>query len=125
MGDINIEKFKELDIRIGTIKKAEVPSWSHWVMKLSVDFGPEIGERTIFAGIMHFFKPDELEGGQFPFVVNMEKKKIGPEGDYSEGMMLAADLELEKPIKLGEEEVQDKPILFHLSEKVPDGTRVV
>ncbi len=125
MTDVTIEQFKQLDIRIGTVNKAEVPPWSHWVMKLRVDLGPEIGERVIFAGIMHFYKAEELEGRQFPFVVNMEKKKIGPEGDYSEGMMLAADLKKVKPIRIGEEEVFDKPILFHLSEKVPNGTMVM
>ncbi len=80
---------------------------------------------TIFAGIMHFFKPDDLIGKQFPFVVNMEKKKIGPEGDYSEGMMMAADLILDKPIKIGDEEVSDKPVLLTPMEKVPNGTRVM
>ena len=125
MTNITIDQFKELDIRIGTVVKAEVPSWSHWVIKLNVDLGPEIGERTIFAGIMHFYKVEELEGKQFPFIVNLEKKKIGPEGDFSEGMMLAADLKIENPIKIGDDEVFDKPLLFYLPEKVPNGTKVM
>jgi methionyl-tRNA synthetase len=125
MEQIKLEDFKKLDIRIGTVVKAEVPSWSHWVIKLNVDFGPEIGERTIFAGIMHFYKTEELEGKQFPFIVNLEKKKIGPEGDFSEGMMLAADQKLEKSVKIGDEEVFDKPILFKLFKKVPNGTKVM
>lgn len=125
MDNIKIEDFKKLDLRIGTVEKAEVPKWSHWVMKLEVDFGKEIGKRIIFAGIMHFYKPEDLEGRQFPFVVNMEKKKIGPEGDFSEGMILAADSLLEQPLKIGEEEISDKPVLFELLEKVPNGTRVM
>ncbi len=120
--DMDIVSFKEflrLDIRIGTVVKAEVPEWSHWVIKLVVDFGTEMGERTIFAGMMKFYKTEELIDKQFPFVVNMEPKKIGPEGDFSQGMMMAADLITD------EEKPEDgKPVLLNLSEKVPNGTRV-
>ena len=90
MSTISIQDFQKLDIRVGTVIKAEVPEWSHWVMKMKVDLGTEIGERVVFAGIMHFYKPEDLEGKQFPFITNLEKKKIGPEGDFSEGMMLMA-----------------------------------
>ena len=132
MRTVNFEDFQKLDIRIGTVVKAEVPKWSHWVMKLTVDFGggiaseakpdlaeaksakdrssrrvrielksrevrsgggDEIGERTIFAGVLGFYEPKDLEGKQFPFIVNLEPKKIGPEGDYSQGMMLAGVVE--------------------------------
>ena len=49
MVNIKFEEFLKLDIRIGTVVSAEVPKWSHWVIKLTVDLGKEIGERTIFA----------------------------------------------------------------------------
>ena len=119
MDEITFDDFEKLDIRIGTVTKAEVPEWSHWVMKLNVDFGEELGERTIFAGIMTHYKPDEIEGKQFPFVINMKPKKIGPEGDFSNGMMMAADkiLDPEKPD-------EGKPVLMQLTEKVPNGTKV-
>ena len=124
MANITLQQFQELDIRIGTVVKAEVPEWSHWVMKLTVNFGEEIGERTIFAGIMHFYKPEALAGKQMPFIVNLEQKKMGPEGDYSQGMMMAATPVLEKPMIIGEEEVLEKPVLLSVLEKVPDGTKV-
>ena len=127
---INFKDFDKLDVRIGTVVKAEVPEWSHWVMKLTVELGEEIGERTIFAGIMTHYKLEEIEDKQFPFVVNMEPKKIGPEGDYSEGMMMAADLILD-PEKADPASPsglrgasEGKPVLFELTEKVPDGTKV-
>ena len=104
-----------MDIRIGTIVKAEVPEWSHWVIKLNVDFGEEIGERTIFAGIMKFYKPEDLEGKQFPFIVNIEPKKIGPEGDYSDGMILAA---VEK------DDEETPPVLLQPIKKVANGTKI-
>jgi methionyl-tRNA synthetase len=128
---ITFDDFQKLDIRIGTVVKAEVPEWSHWVTKLTVDFGPpatpersdggrgeQIGEKTIFSGIMKFYAPEDLIGKQFPFVVNLKPKKIGSEGDYSQGMMLAADLS-----KAPDDE-DSKPVLFSLWEKVPNGTKV-
>ncbi len=124
MDKINIKDFQKLDIRIGTVVDATVPKWSHWVMKLRVDLGEEIGERTIFAGIMHFYKPENLIGHQFPFVVNLEPKKIGPEGDYSEGMMLAVDGKLEKPIIVENEEIWDKPVLLKPVSEVASGTKL-
>ncbi len=117
MDTISIEDFQKLDIRVGTVVSAEVPEWSHWVMKLTVDFGDEIGERTIFAGIMKFYKPKDLKGSQFPFVVNMKPKKIGPAGDFSEGMMLAAGVVTDNP-------EEDKPVLFNLQDQVPNGSKV-
>ena len=114
---INFSTFEKLDIRIGTVIDALVPEWSHWVMKLTVGFGDEIGKRIIFAGIMKFYKSEDLVGKQFPFVVNMKPKKMGPEGDESNGMMLVASC----PIKDSEEE---KPVLFKLVSKVPNGTKV-
>ncbi|MBN1168706.1 methionine--tRNA ligase [Candidatus Woesebacteria bacterium] len=126
MNKVTFKQFKQLDIRIGTVVKAEVPKWSHWVIKLAVDLGEEIGERTVFAGVLGFYKPKELEGRQMPFLVNIEPKKIGPEGDFSEGMMLAANLKLISPVEVAEgEESDEKPVLFELSEKVPNGTKIM
>ena len=123
---VTLKDFQTLDIRIGTVIKAEVPEWSHWVMKLTVDFGPAFAkatagkrERTIFAGVLGFYKPEYLEGKQFPFIVNLEPKKIGPEGDFSQGMMLAADL-----VEDEENSEEGRPVLFQLQEKVPNGTKV-
>lgn len=110
MDKISFSDFEKLDIRVGTVTKAEVPEWSHWVMKLIVDFGSEIGERTIFAGLIKNYTVKDIKGKQFPFIINMEPKKIGPEGDFSNGMMLAAG--------------DDRPYIFKLDKKVPNGTKV-
>lgn len=116
--EIKYPDFEKVDIRIGTVVKADVPEWSHWVMKLTVDLGEEIGERIIFSGIMKFYKPEDLQGKQYPFVVNLKPKRIGPpdkdgEYNYSQGMMLMADL--------GEDEA---PILFNLPSAVTNGSVV-
>ena len=123
MDQIEFSDFEKLDIRIGAVVHAEIPDWSHWVIKLEVDFGSEIGKRIIFAGMMKFYKPTDFEGKQFPFVVNIKPKRIGPadekgEYNYSQGMMLAADL------KKSVDDEDSKPILFKLTQDVPNGTKV-
>jgi len=110
MNNITFDQFEAVDIRIGTVTKAEVPEWSHWVMRLTVDLGLEIGERIIFAGLIKNYNVKDIKGKQFPFVVNIEPKKIGPEGDFSHGMMLAAG--------------DDRPYIFQLQKKVENGTKV-
>ncbi len=132
MGNITFKEFQKLDIRVGTVVSADVPKWSHWVMKLTVDLGdPPVGggKKNAFAGIGEFYKgkalsssaykPKDLIGKQFVFIVNLEPKKIGPEGDLSEVMVLAASV----PDKSGKEE-NEKPVLLSISDKVPNGTKV-
>lgn len=120
MGEVDFGDFQKLDIRIGTVVKAEVPEWSHWVMKLTVDLGNGLGEKTIFAGIMKFYKPEEVEGRQFAFVVNLKPKKIGPEGDFSEGMMLMA----EGGLDLSDDDEEVAPVPISPEKKVPNGVLV-
>ena len=114
--NISFDQFSSVDIRIGTVIKAEVPEWSHWVIKITVDFGEEIGEKVCFSGIMKFFKPEELEGKQFPFVINLEPKKIGPDKELSEAMMI-----MSCP---GGDDNEVAPVLFNLQKKVENGTKV-
>lgn len=120
MGNITFDQFSAVDIRMGTVTKVEVPEWSHWVMRITVDLGPEIGEKRCFSGIMKFFKPEDLEGKQFPFVVNMEPKKIGPDKELSEVMIIMACPGDSIP---GKEE-ETPTVLFKLQKKVPNGTKV-
>lgn len=115
MENINYDQFEAVDIRIGTVVEATVPEWSHWVMRLKVDFGSEIGERQCFSGIMKFFKPEDLIGKQFPFVTNLEPRKIGPEKELSEAMMIMA---------VPSEDEETPTVLFQLQEKVENGTKV-
>ena len=118
---INFTDFEKVDIRIGTVISAEVPEWSHWVMRIKVDFGPEIGEKQCFSGIMKFFKPEDLIGKQFPFVTNLTPRKIGPEKELSEVMMIMASPGDDLP----EEEAEDiAPVLFQLQNEVSNGTKV-
>lgn len=124
MGKVTFGDFKKLDIRIGEVVEAEVPKWSHWVIKLTVKFDKEIGERTIFAGLLGFYKPEDLKQLQLPFIVNLEPKKIGPKGDYSEGMMLVIETKTAKPVVIDDKEVTEKPVLLTPQEKVKPGDRI-
>lgn len=116
MDTINYTDFEKVEIRVGTVTKAEVPEWSHWVMRIIVDLGEELGIKQAFSGIMKFYTPEDLIGKQFPFVVNLEPKKIGPEKELSEVMMVMADP--------GEGDNEVRPVLFNLQDKVPNGTKV-
>jgi tRNA-binding protein len=121
MDNISFDKFEAVDIRIGTVISADVPTWSHWVMRITVDLGPEIGEKRCFSGIMKFFTPEQLTGKQFPFVVNLEPRKIGPEHELSEAMMIMSV----PGDNLPEEEAEKiSSVLFKLQKKVPNGTKV-
>lgn len=124
MDDISFDQFEKVDIRIGTVVEAEVPEWSHWVMKLKVDFGDEIGQKQCFSGIMKFYKPEDLVGKQFPFVINLEPRKIGPEHEVSECMMIMAT---PTAVQSGGQAASDEdvpPVLFQLQGQVENGTKV-
>lgn len=115
MDNINFDDFEKVEIRIGTVVSAEVPEWSHWVMRIKADFG-ELGMKQAFSGIMKFYKPEDLVGKQFPFVVNLKPKTIGPDKEMSEVMMIMVDP--------GEGDNDVRPVLFNLSEKVANGSKV-
>ena len=95
--EVSFAQFSQLDIRVGTIEKVEIPSGSEHVYKLTVDLGGEIGKRTIFAGLKKAYSEEDLKGKQGVFLVNLEPKKVM--GEDSEGMLLAADVDGE-PVML-------------------------
>lgn len=123
---ITFEDFQKVDIRMGTVISADVPEWSHWVMRIKVDLGPEIGEKTCFSGIMKFFSPEDLVGKQFPFVVNLKPRTIGPDKELSEAMMIMAVPKASGPEgPMAQREDEETPtVLFNLPEVVPNGTKV-
>ena len=83
---ITIDQFKEVEIKIGTVKSAERVADADKLIRLEVDFGEE-SMRQILSGIAEFVAPEELVGRQFPFVTNLEPRVI--RGLVSNGMILA------------------------------------
>lgn len=98
-----------LDIRIGTIERVEPISHSEKLMRLIVNFGDHT--RTILAGIRKEREnPQEIEGQQALFVVNLEPRRMA--GELSEGMLF--DIGYADKIV---------PVLAQPERPVPNGTR--
>ncbi len=85
---IEYNDFEKLDLRVGKVVEASAPEWSNKLIEMKIDFGEEIGERVIFAGIRKFVNFSELIGNKYVFIVNLAERKLG-EG-VSQGMMLVA-----------------------------------
>ena len=75
---IAFEDFRKLDIRVGTVTRAEpFPEARKPAYRLWVDFGPDIGEKKCSAQITTLYTHDELVGRQVVAVVNFPPRQIG------------------------------------------------
>lgn len=121
-----IDDFSKIEMKVGTIIKAEEIEGSDKLLRLEVDFGfvdqsPENNPlevdtndkvrdvRQVLSGIKKFVSVDDLIGKQFPFVTNLEPRKMM--GLISQAMILGA----------GDGEVF---ALFNPTNKVPSGTKL-
>ena len=78
MSEIEFGDFLKVDIRVGTILRAEpYPEARNPSYKLYVDFGPEIGERKTAAQLTVHYTLEELIGKQVAAVINFPAKQIG------------------------------------------------
>lgn len=69
--------FESLDIRVGTIVKAEhFEAAKKPAYKLWVDFGREIGVKQSSAQITNYYKPEDLVGEQVLGIINLGTKQI-------------------------------------------------
>lgn len=105
---INYSDFEKLDIRVGRVIDAKAPDWSEKLLEFEVDFGLEIGKRTIFSGIKKDYDPDFFIDRMYIFVVNLAERKMGQ--GVSQGTMLMVDdsskpfpIEIIDPVKEGSE----------------------
>jgi len=85
-GEIALEDFSKLDLRVARIARAEAVEGADKLLKLELDLGG--ATRTVFAGIKSAYRPEELEGKLAVVVANLAPRKM--KFGVSEGMVLAA-----------------------------------
>lgn len=81
-----IDDFGKLDLRVGTILKAEKMENADKLLKLEVKVGDE--NRTIVSGIAPYYQEEELVGRNVIVIANLKPAKL--RGVESRGMLLAA-----------------------------------
>ena len=108
---ISFEQFIAVDIRVGTIIKAEpFPEARKPALKLFIDFGPVIGVKKSSAQLTEYYAPETLVGRQVAAVVNFPPRQIGP---------LMSDV-----LTLGFPDAQGAVVLIGPERQVPDGGRM-
>src|SRR4030043_233346 len=85
--EISFEEFQKLDLRIGKITDANQIPGSKNLIRIMVDFGTE--KRQAVAGLLQWYKPQDLVGKKCAFILNLQKRKMM--GVESQCMILAAE----------------------------------
>lgn len=85
--EISFEEFMRLDLRVGEVVEAQQIAGSRNLIRMVVNFGVE--KRQSVAGLLQWYKPEELVGRKFAFILNLERKKFM--GVESQCMIFAAE----------------------------------
>ncbi len=83
--EITFDEFNKIDLRVGTVIRAEAIPRAKKLLKIEVDLGEK---RTIVAGISATYSHEELVGKQIIVVANLKPAKLM--GTLSKGMLIAA-----------------------------------
>ena len=111
MAEIAWEDFEKVDVRVGEVVQAEpFPEARKPSIKLTVDFGPEVGTRRTSAQLTAHYAPEGLVGRQVVAVVNFPPKRVA--GFESEVLVLG--------VPDGNEDV----VLLSPDHEVPPGGRM-
>ena len=107
---INWDDFTRVDMRTGTIQRAEVFEEARVpAIKLWIDFG-DLGVKKSSAQITDFYRPESLVGQQVIAVVNFPPKQIGPF--------------ISECLVLGSVDKEKKVVLLQPERVVKDGLRI-
>ncbi|MFP7671936.1 tRNA-binding protein [Marivita sp. S0852] len=111
MAEVTFDDFMKVDIRVGTVVKAEpFPEARQPAIKLWVDYGAEIGIKKSSAQITDHYEPATLVGKKIMGVVNFPPRQIGP--FMSEALVL------------GFTDAQNAVVLAVPDKETPDGARL-
>jgi len=76
---ISWSDFEKVDMRVGVVTDAQpFPEARRPALKLTIDFGPELGTKRSSAQITAHYRAAELIGRRVIAVVNFPPKQIGP-----------------------------------------------
>ncbi|MBF9059966.1 tRNA-binding protein [Rhodobacterales bacterium HKCCSP123] len=110
-GTIGFDDFLKVDIRVGTVTRAEpFPEARKPAIKLWVDYGPEIGVKKSSAQITAHYTPEALVGRQVLGVVNFPPRQIGP--FMSEALVL------------GLHDAEGRVVLVGPDQEIPNGEKM-
>ena len=108
---IGFDDFLKLDIRVGTVVKAEpYPEARRPAIKVWVDFGAELGVRKASAQVTAHYTIEDLIGRQVAAVVNFPPKQIGKF--------------MSEILVLGVPDAGGEIVLLGPERRVPDGGRM-
>jgi methionine--tRNA ligase beta chain len=85
--EISFAEFQKLDLRVGKVTEANQILCSRNLIRMIVDFGTE--KRQAVAGLVQWYKPQDLVGKKCAFILNLQKRKMM--GVESQCMILAAE----------------------------------
>lgn len=82
---ISFEDFQKVEMKVGKVLSAEKVEGTDKLVKIEIDIGET---RTMVAGIMPDYSPENIVGKQIVVVMNLEPRTI--KGIESNAMLLAA-----------------------------------